>query len=207
MIKRALGLLLLLVLFACSAEKHAAIPQGSNVLALGDSVTYGTGAEASESYPELLAAKTGWRVINAGVAGNTSADALTRLPELLEQHTPRLILVELGGNDFLRHVALQETIANLKAVLSLAKAHGIPVVLVAVPRPNLLGAAVGHLSDDPIYQTISRETGTPVVKNVLSDVLSQNTLKSDPIHPNAQGYRRMANELALALQELGFSER
>jgi acyl-CoA hydrolase len=82
--------------------------------------------------------------------------------------------------------------------------HGIPAVLLAVPRPNLLGAAVGSLSDDSIYEEIASETVTPIIGNVLSDVLAKNSLKSDPIHPNAEGYRQVEAGLRQSLQELGF---
>ncbi len=203
--KHVLLLLVLAVLLvACSHPKHAAIPAGATVLVLGDSVSYGTGANPGEDYPALLAARTGWNIINAGVPGDTTADGLERLPALLEEHAPKLVLVELGGNDFLRQVPRQETVANLKSILTQITAKGIPAVLVGVPRPNLLGAAVGSLSDDPIFAEIGKETATPVVEEVLSDVLAKNALKADPIHPNAEGYRKVAEGMREALQKLGF---
>lgn len=192
-------------LVACgSGHKHAPVAPGATVLVLGDSVSYGTGAGKDEDYPTILAANTGWDVINAGVPGDTSAAGLERLPELLEEHSPKLLLVELGGNDFLQHVPLTQTASNLKAILAQARAKGIPSVLLAVPRPNLLGAAVGKLSDDPLYERIASETDTPIVKNVLSEVLSKNALKADPIHPNAEGYHKLEEGLRKSLRELGF---
>jgi acyl-CoA thioesterase-1 len=203
--KRFLFLLLVaVILVACDEQKHAAIPPGSTVLVLGDSVSYGTGAGKDEDYPTLLAGKTGWNIINAGVPGDTTEGGLKRLPRLLQEHSPQLLLVELGGNDFLRRVPRAQTISNLKAILSQSKAYGIPAVLLAVPKPNLFGAAVGALSDDAIYEEIAKETDTPIVEDVLSDVLAKNALKSDPIHPNAEGYRLVADNLREALQELGF---
>lgn len=196
--------LLAALLAACSHPKQAAIPAGATVLVLGDSVSYGTGANAGEDYPTILAAKTGWNIVNAGVPGDTTADGLERLPGLLEEHAPKLILVELGGNDFLRHVPLEQTAGNLRGILGQIKAKGIPAVLVAVPRPNLFGAAVGNLSDDPIFEQVGKETETPVVQGVLADVLAKNTLKSDYIHPNAAGYRKVAEDMREALKDLGF---
>ncbi len=198
-------LLATFLLMACGAPKHQAIPAGVTVLVLGDSVSYGTGAGKGEDYPTLLAAKTGWNIINAGIPGDTTAGGLQRLPELLEEHTPRLLLIELGGNDFLRRVPRGDTTANLKAMVAQARAKSIPVVLLAMPQPNLFGAALRSLSDEPMYESIADETQTPLISDVFSGVLSKNELKSDPIHPNAEGYRQVAEQLAADLRELGFA--
>ena len=201
--KRMVSLVFVLFLVACGGQKLAPVAPGATVLVLGDSLSYGTGAAPGEEYPRLLAGKTGWNIINASVPGDTTAGGLERLPALLEQHAPKLLVVELGGNDFLQQLPQQQILHNFKAILSLAKARGIPVVVVAVPRPNLLGAAVGSLSDAPLYEQIAEETGVPVVNDVIALVLSKNTLKSDPIHPNAEGYRQVAEGLFTALQEMG----
>lgn len=174
------------------------------MLVVGDSVTYGTGASPGEDYPTLLARQTGWNVINAGVPGDTTEGGLKRLPSLLEAHAPQLLLVELGGNDFLRRLPSSQTRNNLKAILSQARARGVPAVLVAVPRPNLMGAALRSLSDDPLYAELAEETQTPLIADVLSETLSRNELKADPIHPNAAGYRRIAEGMAEELRALGF---
>ena len=202
---RQLCLFLLVALLAgCGAQKQAAVPTGATVLVLGDSISYGTGADTGEDYPHLLAGDTGWRIINAGVPGDTSADGLARLPALLDQHAPRLLLVELGGNDFLKHLPRAETAANLEAILTLSRKRGIPAVLLGIPRPNLFGAAVGRLGDDPIFEEIASDTNTPLIGGVVGDVLSSRELKSDPVHPNAAGYRRLAAGLREALKGLGF---
>ncbi|MCX7628069.1 MAG: arylesterase [Methylophilaceae bacterium] len=202
--KHIFWLLLLALLAACSAPRHAPIPAGATVLVLGDSLSYGTGAAAGEDYPTLLASRTGWNVINAGVPGDTTEGGLKRLPDLLEAHAPQLLLVELGGNDFLRRVPLPQIRNNLKAILAQARVHGVPAVLVAVPRPNLFGAALRSLSDDPLYAELAAETHTPLIADVLSDTLSKNELKADPLHPNAEGYRKIADDMVDALKELGF---
>ena len=199
-----LMLLATALLTACGGQKHASVAPGATVLVLGDSVSYGMGAGKGEDYPTILAAKTNWNVINAGVPGDTTASGLERLPGLLEEYSPQLLLVELGGNDFLQHVPSEQTASNLKAILSQSRAKGIPAVLLAVPRPNLLGAAVGSLSDDSVFERIAKETDTPIVEDVLSDVLSKNALKSDFIHPNAEGYRMVEEGLRESLRKLGF---
>ncbi len=185
-------------------EKHAAIPQGATVLVLGDSLSYGTGANAGEDYPTLLAKSTGWNVINEGIPGDTSEGGLQRLPALLEAHQPKLLIVELGGNDLLRQAPQTEIVHNLKTILSMAKTQGIASILVAIPEISPLKAAVGNLSDHPLYENIAKETATPLIADVFSEVLSDRDLKSDQIHANALGYRVVSDKLYVKLQELGY---
>lgn len=184
-------------------EKYAAILQGATVLILGDSLSYGTGANKGEDYPTLLADKTGWKIINAGVPGDTSADGLQRLPALLAQHHPQLLIVELGGNDILHQVPQSQTAANLIAILKLAKAQNIQTVLVAIPEFNALKVAMGSLDDHRMFEEIAKETATPLIKDVFSEVLSDRSLKADQIHPNAQGYALVAEKMLSALNDLG----
>ncbi len=136
---RALARLLVglavLLLAACSQPKEAALPSGARVLALGDSLTAPHGVTPDEAWPALLAKQTGWIVINAGVSGDTSAGALQRLPALLEEHSPQLVLVTLGGNDMLRRLPQGQTTANLGQMLMRIKAHGARAVLLATPQP------------------------------------------------------------------------
>lgn len=195
--------LLGICLLGCSKEKHARIPSGATVVVLGDSLSYGTGANKGEDYPSLLAQKTGWKIINAGVPGETSAQGLERLPALLE-HRPALLILELGGNDLLQHLPNSQTEANLKTVITRAKANHVQVALVAVPEVNAIRAAVGALNDHPLYEKVAEETNTPLVKEVFAEVLSDNNLKADYVHPNAQGYAIVSEQMYEKLHELGF---
>lgn len=202
--KKILTLFLLVLCFtACKAEKLAAVPAGTQVLVLGDSLSYGTGANPHEDYPSLLAANTGWNIINAGVPGDTSADGLARLPELLAEYEPKVLMIELGGNDFLHNVPSSQTVTNLKMIIQTAKSKNMTILLVAIPEFKPLKAAVGGLSDHPLYQKLAEETGVILIENVFSDVLSKNSLKSDHIHPNAKGYRMVEEILREELTELG----
>lgn len=184
-------------------EKYAAIPKGATVLILGDSLSYGTGAKEGEDYPTLLAATTGWEIVNKGIPGDTSAGGLERLPALLAEHHPQLLMVELGGNDMLHQVPQSQTAANLTAILALAKVKNIKTVLVAIPEFNALKAAMGSLDDHPMYEVIAKETNTPLIENVFSEVLSDRSLKADQIHPNAQGYALVAEKVTKELKDLG----
>jgi len=200
-------LLFSLLAMSCShAEQHSVVPAGETVLVLGDSISYGNGANVGEDYPTLLAAKTGWNIINAGVPGDTTEMGLARLPELLEDNSLKLVLVELGGNDFLHHIPRAQTTANLQKILAMIKAKQIPAVILAIPKASLFGAAVGNLSDDPMFEELGKENDTAVITDDLANVLSQNELKADPIHPNALGYQKLAEAIEKSLKVQGFLE-
>lgn len=207
LIIKKLGLvaLLSLLLAACGEEqRYTPLPKTATVAILGDSLSYGTGADKGQDYPSLLAANTGWNIINAGVPGDTSADGLERLQYLLDNHEIDLLIVELGGNDFLRRVPEAETMNNLKSILTEIKANNIQPLLVAIPEFSPFGAAVGSLSDHKLYEQLAKETNTPLIKDIFSDVLGKNALKADPIHPNAEGYRIVEENLRKALTKMGF---
>ncbi|MEJ8837170.1 GDSL-type esterase/lipase family protein [Ramlibacter sp. AN1133] len=191
-------------LAACRRQpRMAAIPAGATVLALGDSITFGTGASADASYPAVLASLTRWNVVNAGVPGDTSALALARLPQLLQQHSPALVIVSIGGNDFLRHVPPAETRANIRAICEQARASNTPVVLVAVPEVSALAAVARSLGDHPMYGNLASELKLPLYEGGWARVLSDPALRSDPIHANDRGYEMFARGLAERLREIG----
>lgn len=196
-------------LSACGSEpQYAALPPQATVVIVGDSLTYGTGAGLGEDYPSLLAQNTGWNIINAGIPGDTSADGLSRLPDLLAQqqevHKIDLLIVALGGNDFLQHIPQAETRRHLQVIIQQAQDHKIPVLLLAIPKFSPLGAAVGNLSDHPLYAEIAAQTDTPLIADVFAEVLEKNALKADQIHPNAEGYRLVEKNLRQALTKMGF---
>jgi len=193
-------------LAACGKRKTTRaepLPAGAVVLALGDSITHGSGAEAPAAYPAQLAQLTGWNVINAGVPGDTSAQAAERLPDLLDQHRPVLVIVSLGGNDFLRRLPEAETVANLRRSVALVRDAGAQVLLVAVPRPTLAAAVGAALADHPLYDTLGAELAVPVHDGGWARVLGDEQLKSDQIHANAAGYRVFAEGLAATLSAIG----
>jgi len=192
------------LLAACSRRpKLAALPAGSVVLAFGDSVTFGTGAAAGEDWPTRLAALTGWNILNAGIPGDTAANGRERIGALLDEHRPVLVIVEIGGNDFLKRRPQAAVKEDLRAILAAVRASGAQAVLVAVPELLLLGAVTRRPSDASIYAELGKEERVPVIADVFADVLGDAGLRADPIHPNAEGYRRMAAGLADGLRETG----
>jgi acyl-CoA thioesterase-1 len=190
---------------ACSKVKEEAIPPGSVVLALGDSLTDGAGVTREEAWPNLLAGKTGWVVINGGVSGDTSEGALRRLPSLLEQHAPVLVLVALGGNDMLRHLPQPETVANLEKIIALIRARGGRAVLLATPQPSIAGAVFQHLSAADFYRQVADAQKVPLIKNAIAEVISEPQLKGDPLHPNAAGHVLLSEKIFNDLKSFGYA--
>ena len=199
-----------LLLIACdSGHKFTTLSHNANVVILGDSLTYGTGAAQGEDYVSLLTTDTGWQIVNAGVPGNTSAQGLGRLGALLAAHDSGtqkidLLIVELGGNDFLGRMPETETVRNLSEIIAQTKARNIQAVLVAIPKFSPIGAAFGSLEDHPLYEKLAEDTNTPLIEGVFSNVLAKNSLKADPIHPNGEGYRIVATDMKKALSDFGF---
>jgi len=175
------------------------------VLALGDSLTFGSGAAADAAYPARLAGLTGWQVVNAGVPGNTSAQAHDRLAPLLAEHAPRLVLLSIGGNDFLRQVPEEQTRANIAAMLDEIRTAGAQPVLIAVPRPAVMAALLRSLDDHPLYEALANERRVPLHAAGWAKVLSDPALRSDQIHANAAGYDRFARDLHAFLLETGLA--
>lgn len=183
-----------------------AIPPGATVLALGDSLTSGVGASSETAYPAVLQRLTGWKVVNAGVSGDTSAGALQRLSGLLQQHRPALVIVSIGGNDFLRRQSASATRTNVHRICADAKAGGAQVLLVAIPELTIL-ATLGQLSDHGMFEDIAKELEVPLHRKGWSGVLADAKLRSDNIHANAAGYELFTQGLVDTLKDTGLLAR
>ncbi len=194
------------MLAACgkkSTPKAQPVAAGSTVLALGDSLTSGVGTSSATAYPAMLHELTGWQVVNGGLSGDTSAQALARLPALLSEHKPALVIVSIGGNDFLRQMSAGSAKSNIREICSAATASGAQAMLVAVPQFSLLAAGTGKLTDHPLYAELAQELKLPLHANGWAEVLSNASLRSDQVHANAQGYRMFAEGLATQLRLSG----
>lgn len=200
----ALAAITLLPACGKRAPKTQALPAGSTVLALGDSLTSGVGASADAAYPAVLQQLTGWQVVNGGVSGDTTAQALARLPALLQEHQPRLVIVSIGGNDFLRQMSAGTAKDTIRQISRTARAGGAQVLLVGVPQVSLLVADTGSLKDHPLYAELAEELKLPLHADGWAAVLSNPGLRADSVHANAQGYRQFAEGLAQALRKVGW---
>jgi lysophospholipase L1-like esterase len=196
---RALLLILLVVAAGCG-DKAAQLPKlaaGDVIVAFGDSLTYGTGAAEHESYPAVLSQLIGHQVERAGVPGEVTAQGVRRLPDVIAEHRPALVILCLGGNDMLRKVGASEIKSNLRTMIKSIRDQGIAVVLVGVPQPALITSA------PEFYAELAKEFAVPYEGKVITSVLYSSDMKSDPIHPNAKGYRRIAEALAGLLRKSG----
>ena len=188
---------LMLLLMACDRGQifHRLRPS-SVILAFGDSLTYGTGAKEGFSYPEQLKTLIARNVHNAGVPGEVSAEGASRLPGVLDEVEPDLVILCHGGNDMLRKLGKQQLKANLRRMFEAVNQRGIPMVMIAVPRPGLL------LSDADVYEELSKELNIPLVEDVIGKLLSDRQFKSDRVHLNEDGYQKLAEAVADLLMEL-----
>ncbi len=199
--KRAAFILILLaatIIASCKKNPQLPpLPTDSVILAFGDSLTFGTGAGETESYPAVLEKAIGRRVVNAGVPGEVSSGGVQRLPELLEREKPALMILCHGGNDLLGKLDQKALADNLRTMIRMAREKGVAVVLLAVPSPGL------SLTPPSLYDEVATELAVPLEADSLSTILGKNSLKSDHIHPNAAGYRMMATDIQKLLKKSG----
>ena len=198
--KNLLYAVLFLFLTACGEQPPTLtkLPENAVILAFGDSLTYGTGVSAQLSYPSILSERLALEVINEGLPGEISRDGAARLPALLDQYHPDLMILIHGGNDMLRKIPLTDIAANLSRMIGEARQHNIEIIMLGVPEPNLF-----LLKSADFYRAIAEAQKIPVDLDTLPRVLSDSNLKSDPIHPNADGYRIIAENIAALMFRTG----
>ncbi len=176
-------------------------PSGVNIVCLGDSLTQGVGASRGHDYPSLLSRRLGTAVINAGVDGDETTDALKRLESDVLAKDPRMVIVELGANDFLDGQPLEQAFENLAEIVRRIEARGAMVVLV--------GLAPGPLGDmlQPRYNTMINKYHLVFVPKVLEGITTTPALKSgDRLHPNDQGYELIAERIQQVVAPLLYRE-
>ena len=191
--------IVILIASGCGEKNSSLSPLSSSsvILAYGDSLTYGYNVKRSESYPAKLEVLTGVSVINSGVSGEVSAQGLKRLPKVLDEHHPQLLILCHGGNDLLRKMDLEEMESNIRGMIQLSLDRDIPVILLGVPKPGIF------LSSFDVYKKITNSMNIIFIEDLISDVLGDKSLKSDSIHPNKKGYNVMAEEIYSLLLDKG----
>ena len=166
---------------------------GKNIICFGDSLTFGYGAKPGEDYPAALGQLLDMPVINAGVDGDTTIDALKRIKNDVLDKEPLLVIVEFGGNDFLSKVPKEETLKNIRAMIEQIQAQGGMVALVDFGAGMLLKE---YHAD---FHKIAAESQSIFIPNILSGILTSPSLKSDFIHPNGEGYKVIAQKVRIAI--------
>ena len=194
-----IAIVIILFSFTQKESNIKALNPQDTILAFGDSLTYGYNAKPNESYPTILSHLSGIKVINAGVPAESSGDGLRRLPKLLEDKNIKLMILFFGGNDIMQGVSMSELKTNLKTIIKRAKQKQIQVLLISVPNLSLFGLSALNL-----YDEVAKEENVPLLSGMLAEILEQPSLKSDQIHPNALGYKLMAEKIYEKLKEEGF---
>jgi acyl-CoA thioesterase-1 len=164
-------------------------------VAFGDSLTEGFGASEGQSYPAILSRRLGVPIVNMGVSGDTTDGGLKRLDRLVEQ-SPRVVLLCLGGNDGLNQVPRTRTFANLATIIDRLQTEGSFVVLIGIRSPSLRDGNEKH------FAQLARDKRVLYVPDMLRGLAFKPIYMSDAIHPNDEGYRRIAERLAKELKPL-----
>jgi acyl-CoA thioesterase-1 len=204
----AAGCGVLLIAFMVSLPVHAwgrvgprlaPLPRDAVVLAYGDSLTYGIGAVYGESYPAVLEKLIGRKVVSAGMPGELTAAGLKRLPQVLGKVRPHLVILCHGCNDLIHGVDERQVSNNLRAMINLCQENGAEVVLIGVPRYQQR-----VLNPPPrLYRMLAEHFDIPYTGNALQVILANRSFRADAVHPNGDGYRRLAETLAHLLRMSG----
>lgn len=179
----------LAAMLICSLSVPAA---AQGILIVGDSISAAFGLEISDGWATLLEQRLAAEnqtlpVHNASVSGDTTAGGLARLPSLLEQHEPDLVILELGGNDGLRGLPPDNMQQNLTAMVQRSRAAGADVILLGMRIPPNYGVRYTRAFEQ-VYQNIAEQQQVPLVPFLLDGVAGRSELmQADGIHPNALG--------------------
>ncbi len=184
---RFIFLPLLLMFCACSAEPLNMNNSGRDIIAFGDSLTYGYGAEREESYPAVLSKLTGRDIVNLGVSGDTALDGVNRLEEL-DEYRPYMVLIEFGANDFMRKRPFEQTKKALNDIVNYVQSKGAIAVIVDT-------GALGMAKYSDYMKNLAKEKNAVFVPGIMDGILTKASLKSDMIHPNAEGYKIIAEKV------------
>jgi len=159
------------------------------VIMFGDSLVEGVGATAGKTLPEQLGRLVGVTIVNYGMSGDTTREGLARLETAVAMN-PKVVMVLLGGNDFLKKIPREETFANLEKIVTAFQQGGAITVVMGVRSGIISGGA------DEEYEALAKKTGAVYVSDVLSGVFANQDLMSDALHPNDLGYGKIAERLA-----------
>ena len=177
------------------------------ILVLGDSLSAAYGIALADGWVALLQSRLrerglDWRVVNAGISGDTTAGGLTRLPELLKRHRPAILIVELGANDGLRGLKPTVVRDNLARIIQAGRAAGSRVLLTGIQLPPNYGAAYNQ-AFQAVFQDLAAAQGVPLVPGLLAGVVEDRALmQADGVHPGAAAQPRILDNVWPLLEPL-----
>ncbi len=196
-VKTCLTVAILILITGCTSPKLAPLNKGDIIVAFGDSLTQGVGVERKDSYPSVLSALSGYTVINAGISGETTAEGLKRLPDVIAEHSPSLVILLEGGNDILRNKSITAMKQNLDSMIQFLQQRNIQVVLIGVPEKNLFSSSA------PLYEELAEKYDLVLDDSLISSLMRNPSKKSDAVHFNREGYNEMAHSIYELLDENG----
>ena len=205
-------LFLVIVLAVASTATHASIlnSNDSTILIIGDSLSAGLGVAYNQAWPSLLQDrlnKEGFsiQVVNAGISGDTTAGGAERLPKLLGKYTPKIVVIELGGNDGLRGTSINSIESNLRSMIEAALDHDAKILLIGMQLPPNYGNAY-ITSFQNLFPELASEYGIGLVERLIEkmmdEVWQQSLMQTDGIHPTAKGHIQIENIIWDSLQPL-----
>jgi len=206
----AIVIVIWVVLVGCGGEPSSdapapqtprkAPPIRGTIVAMGDSLTAGLGVDETEAYPALLQKKLSadgqhFKVVNAGISGETSSGALSRIDWVISALKPDLIILETGGNDGLRGIAPAVLRTNLDRIVSIIKSNGVAVILCGMQMLSNLGPEFTQAFAG-IYPEIAQKHAIPLIPFFLEGVAGDPQYnQTDRLHPTAEGYRRVVDHI------------
>ena len=196
-------LVVLALFLAATAPAHAA----RTILVFGDSISAGYGIDVGKGWVALLQAKLvhegyGYQVVNASVSGETTSGGLARLPRALALHRPKIVILELGGNDGLRALPIGEMVANLARMVRLAKKSGAAVLLLGMRIPPNYGPQYADQFRRS-YSDLAQRHKLALVPFLLQGIaLAPGLMQADGLHPNEAGQPRVLENVWPALKPL-----
>lgn len=166
-----------------------------SILAFGDSLIQGVGATKDNDFISLISKEIGKPILNQGKSGDTTKSAISRIESAINTN-PDIVIVLLGGNDYLRKIPQEETFANLKIIVDKFQANKSVVIL--------LGVRGGLLKDNyhDKFAKFAKSEGVIFIPDVLDNILGDSKLMSDAIHPNDAGYEKIAEKVLPEVKKL-----
>jgi acyl-CoA thioesterase I len=177
------------------------------LLIVGDSLSAAYGIDISAGWVaqlqrRLIKNRMDYTIVNASISGDTTANGLARLPKLLDEHHPQIVIIELGGNDGLRGLSLPEMQHNIKTMVEKAKARGAKVLLLGIRLPPNYGKTYTERFHQ-IYEDIARESKVPLAPFILEGIATDRTLmQADGLHPDAEAQRKVLENVWAELKSM-----